>query len=90
MAMGGGRCGGLSVAGRLHGSSRSKSSDMGSSGDLSSRVYFEGGSVRNAKERPCNETQCLKKKQQWEQDMFSESKGDYKNKTELSHDQNHL
>lgn len=49
MAMGGGRCGGLSVAGRLHGSSRSKSSDMGSSGDLSSRVYFEGGSAEKPK-----------------------------------------
>jgi len=59
--MGGGRCGGLSVAGRLHGSSRSKSSDMGSSGDLSSRVYFEGDSVRKTKEGPCNDTLCLKK-----------------------------
>jgi len=60
MATGGGRCGGLSVGGRLRGSSRSKSPDMGSSGDLSSRVYFGGGSVKKTKERPCNEILSLK------------------------------
>lgn len=46
--MGGGRSGGLSLVGRLEGSSRSKSPgccSMGSSGDLSSGVYCGGGPV---------------------------------------------
>lgn len=46
--MGGGRSGGLSVSGKLEGSSRSKSpgcSSMGSSGDKSSGVYCGGGPV---------------------------------------------
>jgi len=46
--MGGGRPGGLSVSGKLEGSSRSKSpgcSSMGSSGDKSSGVYCGRGPV---------------------------------------------
>lgn len=45
MAIGGGRSGGLSLAGRVDGSSRSKSpgSCTGSSGDRSSGVYCGGG-----------------------------------------------
>ena len=48
IAMGGGRSGGLSVSGKVEGSSRSKSpgcSSMGSSGDKSSGVYCGGGPV---------------------------------------------
>ena len=52
MATGGGRSGGLSVGGRLDGSSKSKSLGMGSSGDLS----FGEDSVKKTKQqRPCNE-----------------------------------
>ena len=46
--MGGGRSGGLSLGGKLEGSSRSKSPgclSMGSSGDLSSGVYCGGGPI---------------------------------------------
>ena len=59
--MGGGRCGGLSVGGRLHGSSRSKSPAIGSSADLSSTMHFGGGSLKEPKERPYNEIISLKK-----------------------------
>ena len=44
--MGVGRSVGLSVGGRLHGSSRSKSLGMRFSGDLSLSVYFGEGSVK--------------------------------------------
>lgn len=52
--MGVGRSGGLSVGGRLDGSSRSKSPGMGSSGDLSSWMYFGEGSIKKNQQRPCN------------------------------------
>lgn len=60
---------------------------MGSSGDLSSRVYFEGGSVRKTKEQPCNDTLCLKKIAVGTRYVLR-GKGGYKNNTELSHEQN--
>ena len=43
--MGVGWSGGLSLGGRLEGSSKSKSPKLGSSGGLSSGVYRGGGSV---------------------------------------------
>ena len=43
--MGVGWSGGLSLGGRLEGSSKSKSPKLGSSGDLSSGVYCGGASV---------------------------------------------
>ena len=62
MAIGRGTSGGLSLGGRLQGSSRSKSPGMGSSwsGDLSSRVHFSGGSVMKTKEWPCTCKEILR------------------------------